>query len=75
MVDDLCGEPQPDFDYFECPECGFSSVQKSSFSGSEACPLCAGDSGHDVGMRRRVCLTSDTPEGRDARKDQGGAST
>lgn len=59
---------QPDFHYFECPECGFSSVQKANFSGSEACPLCAGDSGHDVGMRRRICRTTDRPEGRDARK-------
>lgn len=59
---------QPDFDYFECPECGFSSVQKASFTGSEACPLCAGDSGHDVGMTRRTARETDKPEGRDARR-------
>ena len=59
---------QTGFDYFECPECGFSSVQKSTFDGSEACPLCAGDSGHDVDMHRRECLDTDKPEGRDARK-------
>ena len=59
---------QPDFDYFECTECGFSSVQKADFKGSEACPLCAGDSGHDVGMSRRSCRDTDKPEGRDARK-------
>jgi hypothetical protein len=58
---------QPDFDYFECPECGFSSVQRADFKGSEACPLCAGDSGHDVGMRRRTCRSTDKPEGKDAR--------
>lgn len=57
---------QPDFIYFECP---VSSVQRSDFKGSRACPLCAGDSGHDVGMMRRVCLDTDKPEGRDARKE------
>lgn len=61
------GEAQPGFDYFECPECGFSSVQIASFNGSTACPLCAGDSGHDVGMNRRTARTTDKPEGRDAR--------
>ncbi len=60
---------QPNFDYFECPECGFSSVQRADFKGSEACPLCAGDSGHDVRMNRRTCLSADRPEGRDARKE------
>jgi predicted RNA-binding Zn-ribbon protein involved in translation (DUF1610 family) len=60
---------QPAFDYFECPECGFSSVQRADFSGHEDCPLCAGDSGHDVLMRRRTCLETDRPEGRDARED------
>lgn len=58
---------QPDFIYFECPECGFSSVQASDFKGGTACPLCASDSGHDVGMRSRVCVDTDKPEGRDAR--------
>lgn len=55
------------FDYFECPECGFSSVQLSRFTGSEACPLCAGDSGHDVGMHRRTATADDKAEGFDAR--------
>jgi len=60
---------QPDFIYFECPECGFSSVQKTpEFKGSCACPLCAGDSGHDVRMNDRVCRDTDKPEGFDARK-------
>ncbi len=59
---------QPEFDYFECPECGFSSVQKASFSGSDLCPLCAGDSGHDVEMKRRTARSDDKPEGKDARK-------
>lgn len=58
---------QPDFLYFECPECGFDSVQCKEFNGSDACPLCAGDSGHDVGMHMRVCRDTDKPEGRDAR--------
>lgn len=58
---------QPDFLYFECPECEFSSVQKADFSGSVACPLCAGDSGHDVRMTCRTARESDKPEGRDAR--------
>lgn len=59
---------QPDFIYFECPDCGFDSIQKSDFKGSYACPLCAGDSGHDVAMHRRVCEDTDTAEGFDARK-------
>ena len=59
---------QPDYIYFECPECGFDSIQRSDFKGSSECPLCAGDSGHDVGMRQRVCRESDTAEGFDARK-------
>lgn len=40
-----------DFIYFECPECGFDSMQRGDFKGGTACSLCAGDSGHDVGMR------------------------
>lgn len=60
---------QPGFDYFECPDCCFSSVQKSDFKGSSACPLCAGDNGHDVRMLRRTARDTDKPEGRDARKD------
>lgn len=59
---------QPDFSYFECEECDFSSVQRSNFKGSSFCPLCAGDSGHDVGMIERVCRETDKPEGFDARK-------
>lgn len=59
---------QPDFIYFECPECGFDSVQPKAFMGTTHCPLCAGDSGHDVGMQWRVCRETDKPEGRDARQ-------
>jgi hypothetical protein len=58
---------QPDFIYFECPECGFASVQRADFKGSTACPLCAGDSGHDVEMRERVARSTDKPEDKDAR--------
>ncbi len=58
---------QFDFHYFECPECEFSSIQKSDFSGNEACPLCAGDSGHHVLMHRRIAMNSDVAEGYDAR--------
>ena len=52
---------------FECPECGFDSVQEDDFDGSSACPLCAGDSGHDVCMNKRDTVDSDKPEGYDAR--------
>lgn len=58
---------QPDYIYFECPDCGFDSVQLATFTGSVLCPHCAGDCGHDVTMRERVCLSTDKPEGRDAR--------
>jgi len=56
-----------DFIYFECPECGFSSVQREDFGGSPTCSLCAGDSGHDVRMGCRVATDADKPEGFDAR--------
>lgn len=59
---------QPDFIYFECPECGFDSVQKSDFNGSSICPLCAGDNGRDVSMSSRPARSTDKPEGRDVRK-------
>ena len=38
---------KPNFHSFEYPECGFSSIQKADFSGSELFP-----SGHDLRMRR-----------------------
>lgn len=60
---------QPEFHFFECGECQFSSVQRADFQGSEYCPLCAGDTGRDVQMSRRNARTSDKPEGRDARKE------
>lgn len=62
------GREQPDFIYLECQDCGFDSVQKADFDGSDYCPLCAADNGRDVQMRRRVCLNTDRPEGRDARR-------
>lgn len=55
------------FDFYECPECGFDSVQRADFDGSTECPLCAGDSGHDVEMLCRPALRTDKPEGFDAR--------
>lgn len=58
------------FDYFQCPECEFDSVQLATFMGSTECPLCAGDSGHSVTMRRRPASPDDKPEGRDARLAQ-----
>jgi hypothetical protein len=60
---------QPDFDYFECPECEFSLIQHCTFNGSEACPLCASDTGYNVKMSRRTCEDTDKAEGKDARKD------
>lgn len=62
-------KPMTGFDYFECPLCGFDSVQRSTFDGSYYCPLCAGDSGHDVAMTRRPATAEDGKvEGFDARK-------
>lgn len=59
---------QPDFTYYECPECGFDCVHPADYKPrSTACPLCAGDSGHDVGMRSRAARATDKPEGVDAR--------
>lgn len=60
---------QPDFTYYECPECGFDCIHPADYvCRSTACPLCAGDSGHDVGMRSRVARSTDKPEGKDARQ-------
>jgi len=58
---------QPGFVYAECPECEFSSVTRDGAIRFWDCPLCAGDSGHDVEMIRRVARTEDRPEGRDDR--------
>lgn len=66
----MVANEQPNYIYFECPECGFSSVQKADFDGSSECPLCAGDSGHCVDMKKRIALNSDKPEGKDARNGQ-----
>lgn len=60
------------FDYFECSDCGFDSVQRSDFDGSKYCPLCAEDNGRDVTMRRRPAVDSDMPEGKDARRSPQG---
>lgn len=70
-ISDNCDglKDEPDFHYFECPECGFDSVQPADFGGGETCPLCAGDTGHDVLMHRRRALNTDKPEGKDARND------
>ena len=70
MIKDLTNHyiPQPEYHYFECPECEFSSIQLADFSGNEECPLCAGDSGHSVLMTRREARSTDKPEGIDKRK-------
>ena len=59
---------EPGFTYYECPECGFDCIHPADYEPrSTACPLCAGDSGHDVGMSSRTSLSTDKPEGKDAR--------
>ena len=62
------GDRHMKYIYFECPDCGFDSIQLDPFNGSRACPLCAGDSGHDVCMTSRPAEPDDKPEGFDARK-------
>lgn len=66
---DAPSQEQPGFTFAECPECGFSSVTRDGTIQDWGCPLCAGDSGHDVGMFRRVARSTDRPEGCDARKE------
>ncbi|MER9524055.1 hypothetical protein NKI96_10765 [Mesorhizobium sp. M0292] len=59
---------QPGFTYYECPECGFDVIHRADYEcRSTACPICAGDSGHDVGMNSRTARVTDKPEGKDAR--------
>lgn len=65
---------QPDFVYFECNDCGFSSVQPVNFSGSDYCPLCDGDCGRSNRMSRRIARITDKPEGKDARLALSSAS-
>lgn len=55
------------FDYFECPDCGFDSVQRADFIGSEICPICAEDNAHSIRMTRRPATADDRVEGYDAR--------
>lgn len=57
----------PNFIHFECPDCGFTSIQHIDFAGNNLCPLCHMDSGHDVKMRRRPAKQEDKVEGHDAR--------
>jgi len=69
------------FTFFECPECEFTIVLRNIVapcltetqaralnSQPIACPMCAGDSGHDVTMKSRPCREDDKrAEGRDDR--------
>ncbi len=68
MAHSFTGSEQPGFDYFECGECEFSSIQVSTFTGYSYCPICAGDNGRDVRMIRRTARDTDVAEGKDARK-------
>lgn len=61
---------QSEYNFFECKECGFDSVQKADFVGSELCPLCLSNSGHAIKMQRRIARTTDDPEGIDMRLQQ-----
>lgn len=57
-----------DLVYCECPDCGFDAVLHSRPE-PYWCPLCAGDSGHDVVMKQlRPPTDDDKVEGRDERK-------
>ncbi len=59
---------QPGFTYYECPECGFDAIYRADYEPrSTSCPICAGYSGHDVGMNSRTARVTDKPEGKDAR--------
>jgi len=58
---------QSDFIYYECPYCGFDSVQRVDFDGDDLCPLCLEDCGHEHHMSKRMACSTDRPEGRDAR--------
>lgn len=55
------------FTYFECPVCGFDSVQRDDFAGSDICPLCYSDCRHVNHMTMRPATEDDNVEGFDAR--------
>jgi len=58
-----------EFTYWECSECGFDAVTHPLLK-TPICPLCAGDTGRDVDMRRKPIEDApDVVEGKDARKD------
>lgn len=61
-------QEQPDFHYFECPDCGFDCIHPAAFDGDDICPLCDGDNNRGVKMNRRTAVTTDVTEGRDARR-------
>lgn len=58
---------QPDYLYFECPDCEFSVIHEAAFGTEVFCQLCADDSGHKVLMNGRVATSADNAEGDDAR--------
>jgi rubredoxin len=58
------------FDYFECPQCGFDSVQLATFMGPETCPMCEFEGETIVRMERRPARAADDPVGRDVRVEQ-----
>lgn len=46
---------------FTCPECHYDWKEAKSFAilPAASCPLCAGDSGHDVALRMRPATAAD----------------
>lgn len=58
---------QPAFNYFRCTDCGFDMVQHAQAKPDTSCPLCMGGARVHSEMIGRTCLTTDKPEGFDAR--------
>ena len=54
------------YTYHECPDCEYDMITKET-AGQCWCPLCAGDSSHDVRMKSRPATEGDKVEGFDAR--------
>lgn len=68
------GQDQPDFLYFECPECGYTSVREDGSTATDECPRCIVYYNREVRMAVRTCRSDDVATDWDARKEMKNAN-